>query len=159
MSDKLGQWREILNEVVAKSSSQGTAASGGAVLLEARDAKPHGAKLHYEPEPHKDTLGYWVNPDDWAEWTFTPPRPGVYEVELLVGCGAGSGGSEIEVRVGDQAVKMKVEETGHFQRFVPRRIGSLRISRPGEQTLSVHALAKPGAAVMDLRRVALIATE
>jgi hypothetical protein len=127
----------------------------GAVLLHARNAKVHGSKLRYEAPPHKDTLGFWVNKDDWVEWTFDVPSAGKFDVEVLQACGKGSGGSEVEFAVGKQMLMMKVEETGHFQRFVPRMIGTLTFDAPGRQTLTVRAQTKPGNAVMDLRRVVL----
>ena len=83
------------------------------------------------------------------------PRPGTFDVQLLQGCGRGSGSAEVEVTVGGQTLTMKVEETGHFQRFVPRTIGTIRLAEPGRFTLAVRARSKPGPAVMDLRRVLL----
>jgi hypothetical protein len=49
---------------------------------------------------------------------------------------------------------MKVEATGHFQRFIPRTAGTLTLDA-GKTTLSVRAKSKPGVAVMDLRRLTL----
>jgi hypothetical protein len=127
----------------------------GAIILHAKDAKVHGTKLRYEDPPHKDTLGFWVDKNDWAEWTFDVPAAGTFTVEVLQACGKGSGGSEVEVAVGNQQLTMKVEDTGHFQRFVPRTIGTLTFDSAGPQTLTVRAKTKPGAAVMDLRRITL----
>ena len=45
--------------------------------------------------------------------------PGKFDVEMLVGCGNGSGGSEVEVAVGEQKLNFTVQETGGFQNFVP----------------------------------------
>jgi len=142
-------WRRGMNDALKAKPG------GGAAILHAKDAQVHGEKLRYEPEPHKDTLGYWVEPDDWAEWTFTAPAAGEYAVEILQGCGAGSGGAEVELRIGDQALSFIVEETGHFQRFVPRQVGAFQLSEPGPYTLTVRAKKKPNVAVMDLRRVTL----
>lgn len=142
-------WRRAMNN---ESKAQ---PGSGAIILHARDATVHGEKLLYEKPAHKDTLGYWVNANDWAEWTFTAPTEGIYAVQVLQGCGAGSGGSEVELRVGDSALTFTVEETGHFQRFVPREVGTLRLSGPGPHTLTVRAKSKPNAAVMDLRRITL----
>ena len=131
----------------------------GPVILSAREARIHGEPLRFEPEPHKDTIGYWVNPSDWAEWEFEIPQAGLFDVEILQGCGQGSGGAEIEIACADQTLTTKVDETGHFQRFVPRNIGTLRFADAGPQTLSVRAKSKPGPAVMDLRRITLRAQQ
>ncbi len=171
MGARLKEWRALMNQVVsqkkqppggdsagATSDSALPASIGlgaGATLLHARDAKVHGMKLRYEPQPHKDTLGFWIVKDDWAEWEFESPKAGNFEVQLLQGCGKGSGGAEIEVATAGQTLTMTVEETGHFQRFIPRTIGTVKLDQPGKYTLSVKAKTKPHGAVMDLRRVTL----
>jgi arylsulfatase A len=154
MAAKLESWRALMDAAVTKKAAQADRGAG-AILLHARDAKVHGKKLRYEDAPQKDTLGFWVDKDDWLEWIVYAPHAGTFEVQLLQACGKGSGGAEIEVAVAGQTLKMKVEETGHFQRFVPRTIGTVRLPGPGLCTLSVRARTKPGPAVMDLRRVQL----
>ncbi|MBY0523285.1 MAG: sulfatase-like hydrolase/transferase [Gemmataceae bacterium] len=155
---KLMAWRTLMNDVLPRKDPDQppmVEAGAGAVLLHARDAKVHGTKLRYEPEPHKDTLGFWVQKDDWAEWEFDLPSAGTFEVELLQGCDKGSGGAEVDVTVAGQTLTLKIEETGHFQRFIPRVLGTVKVEKPGRCTLTVKARTKPGAAVMDLRRVML----
>jgi len=149
MAEQQKGWRDLMNEVVRKKPKGGA----GAVVLHPRDAKVHGGKLRFEPQPHKDTLGFWVQKDDWVEWTFEFPSAGVYEVEVLQACGKGSGGSEVDFQVAGKTLAMKVQETGHFQYFVPRTIGTVQVDAPGKATLTVRPRTKPGAAVMDLRRV------
>ncbi len=146
MAEALDAWRKGMNKPGP--------AGGGALILHARDAKVTGQKLQYEAPPQKDTLGFWVNPADFAEWSFEVPNAGTYAVEVLQGCGKGSGGAEVELAFADGSLTFKVEETGHFQRFVPRTIGIVKLEK-GPQTLTVRAKSKPGPAVMDLRRVTL----
>ena len=86
-----------MNEAVKGRSPLVTPAIGDVRLL-ARDAQVHGTKLRYEPEPFKNTLGYWTEAADSAEWTFDAPEAGRYEVEVHQGCGGNNGGSEVEVR-------------------------------------------------------------
>jgi arylsulfatase A-like enzyme len=156
MAPALEPWRRRMDHAVQRRAGKPAAPPGaGAVILEARDAKVHGSKLRYEPEPHKDTLGYWTDAGDWAEWAFDAPAAGDFEVQALVGCGAASGGAEVEIAVAGQTLSFKVEETGHFQRFVPVTLGRIRFEKAGPQALSVRARSKPGPAVMDLRRVVL----
>ncbi|HET6575163.1 MAG TPA: sulfatase-like hydrolase/transferase [Fimbriiglobus sp.] len=130
-------------------------AKDGTVTLHARTADVHGAQLRYEPLPHKSTLGYWTKADDYATWEFELAKPGTFTVEVLQGCGKGSGGSEVEVSVGGSKLTFTVKDTGGFQKFVAREVGTLRIAKPGRHTLTVRALRKPGLAVMDLRQVVL----
>jgi hypothetical protein len=112
--------------------------------------------VRYEPLPHKNTLGFWVRADDWVSWDFRVNQPGTFQIEILQGCGPNSGDSQVDFSVGDQTVQTTVEETGGFQDFVARRIGSLKLDKPGSYTLSVRPRSKPGAAVMDLRQVRLL---
>lgn len=126
------------------------------VVLPAKSATVHGTMLRYEPLPHKETLGFWVKEQDWAEWDFTLREPGRYQVEILQGCGPGSGGSTVEMRLDGQVVGFTVEETRHFQDFKPRVVGEFHLSEPGRKTLQFVPTRKPGVAVMDLRQVRLL---
>ena len=129
--------------------------SDGVLLLHARDVTIHGKTVRYEPQPNKNTIGYWTKLDDWVSWDFVVEKPGSYEVEILQGCGTGSGGSEVDFSVGAQTIKVTVQGTGGFQNFVSRRIGTFKFDHPGKFTLSVAPRSKPGLAVMDLRSVTL----
>lgn len=127
----------------------------GPVLLHAKDAIVVAQNLRYEPEPIKNTLGYWTNPKDGAYWEFTIDKPGMFDVELLQGCGKNSGGSTIEVTIDQNPpLPMVVQDTGHFQNFVPRVIGQVKLEA-GKHRLQVAVKEKKGAAVMDLRQVTL----
>jgi arylsulfatase A-like enzyme len=130
-------------------------AKDGTITLPARTADVHGVQLRYEPLPHKNTLGYWTRTEDWASWEFTVTTPGKFALEILQGCGQGQGGSEVQLSVGDQKLTFTVEDTGHFQNFKPRDVGTLMFARPGRYTLEVRPLKKAAAAVMDLRQVML----
>lgn len=151
-----------LKAVTLRPTSEGTPprqADDGTVTCHARDATIHGVKLQYEPQPHKNTAGYWVHPTDWLSWDVTITRPGAFAVEMLQGCGKGHGGSEVKVHLAGQTLVFTVEDTGHFQNFKPRRIGTVKISRPGTYTLEVRPVNKAAGAVMDLRQVRLLPAE
>ena len=129
------------------------AEADGSFLLHSRRAKVTGKALRFEPKPEKNTLGYWTQVDDWASWSFAVVKPGVYEVEVLQGCGKGSGGAEVEVVVAGQPLRFTVEDTGHFQNFRRRTIGTVSLEKAGVVTLEVRPKTKPGVAVMDLREI------
>jgi arylsulfatase A-like enzyme len=128
----------------------------GTITLEARTAEVHGTQLRYEPLPHKNTLGFWTRPDDWASWEFTVRKPGEFQLNILQGCGKGQGGSVVEFTVADQTLTAIVEDTGHFQNFKERMLGVVKLDKTGRYTLTVKAKRKPGVAVMDLRRTTLV---
>jgi acetyl esterase/lipase len=133
-----------------------TASPGAIVALPAHDSVTHGESLRYEPQPHKNTLGFWTNPDDWCQWFVYVEQPGRYRLEVLQGCGAGQGGSEVVARLGDQQLSLVVEDTGHFQNFKPRDVGMLTVDEPGVYSLELRPRTKAAKAVMDVRQVRLL---
>ena len=125
------------------------------ITLHSRTADVYGSMLRFEPLPHKNTLGFWVKVEDYATFDFIVDKPGNFTVEVLQGCGKGSGGSEVEMSVGDSKFTFIVKDTGGFQAFEARDVGTLNIEKSGRQVLTVKPLKKPGVAVMDLRQVVL----
>jgi arylsulfatase A len=159
LADRLAAWRSSVGaQMPAPNPDYSPNAQGpdGSITLPASTAEVHGVMLRFEPLPHKDTLGYWVRPDDWASWEFDVRKPGDFDVEGLIGCGKGSGGSLVEFRVGDRALRLTVPVTGGFQDFVKQQLGRVSIAREGRHRLEVRAISKPGAAVMDVRQVRLV---
>jgi hypothetical protein len=134
----------------------GPAREDGRIRMHARDAVVHGVTLRYEPEPHKDTIGYWTNASEWVSWNFEITEPGAYSLEILQGCGNGNGGSTVHFAVGGQVLPVTVQDTGGFQNFVARRVGEFTLGKPGQYVLSVKPVHKAGKAVMDLRAVTLM---
>ena len=130
--------------------------ASGEILLRARDAVTHSVMMRYEPATNKNCLGYWTNPKDWAEWEFTVTKPGTFEVEVWQGCGKGHGGSDVSIEVADTKLAFAVEDTGHFQNFVARRIGRVQLTKAEAYSLAVKPLRKQAGAVMDIRQVRLV---
>jgi hypothetical protein len=130
--------------------------SEGLVTLPSSSATTHSVMMRYEPAEIKNCMGYWVNPTDWAEWEFKIQQPGHFAVEVLQGCGKGQGGSDVVVEVGGARFPFVVEDTGHFQNFIPRRLGEVNLERPGTYTLAVKPQRKQAGAIMDIRQVRLV---
>ncbi len=128
----------------------------GEILLRAHDATTHSVMMRYEPATNKNCLGYWVNPADWAGWEFTVLKPGAFDLEVWQGCGNGNGGSDVDVEVGGERLRFVVEETGHFQNFVPRRLGRVTLGTAGKHSLAIKPQRKQASAVMDVRQVRLV---
>lgn len=131
--------------------------AGGVITLSARDAVVHGEKLQFEPLTHKNTVGYWVNPQDFAEWNYSLDTPGEFEVEIMQGCG-GHAGSQVEFEFSEGSVPFVVEETGHFQNFVWRKIGRVVLKEMGTQKVALRCRKLANAAVMDVRQIRLVPT-
>ncbi len=128
----------------------------GEIVLPAHGAVVHGEKLRYEPQPHKNTVGYWQNEDDWCEWKFSSPVNSTYQIYLLQGCGKGQGGSVVRCQIGNHQIEFKVEDTGHFQNFKERLIGEILIESGKDLSVSLIPLNKAKAAVMDVRQLRLV---
>ena len=126
----------------------------GEILLHARYAQPHGELLRFEPQPHKNTIGYWANADDWVEWSFRADPGRTYEVTLRYGCGAGQGGSEIELAFGSQTKPYQVEATGGFQNWREVNLGPIE-GLEGLTKVRVHVKEKAQHAVMDIQQISL----
>ena len=133
-------------------------AADGSITLAAHDGVTHGRLLRYEPQPHKNTVGYWADEKDWCEWSVRVAKPGTYKVLLLQGCGKGQGGSEVKVVAGAASLAYTVEDTGHFQNFVEREAGKLTLEK-GDLRLELRAVKKARGAVMDVRQVKLVPVE
>jgi hypothetical protein len=131
-------------------------AADGSITLAAHNAVCHGRLLRYEPQPHKNTVGYWADEKDWCEWKFKATKGGSFKIILLQGCGKGQGGSAVTVAVAGTTLDYTVEDTGHFQNFVERTAGTVTIDKPGDYTLEIRAAKKAKGAVMDVRQVRLV---
>ena len=145
---------ELFNKTITAQPDK----DSGIILLPAKYAATLGSKLRFEPQPHKNTVGYWSDEHDTAEWTFQSTAAGDYEIDILQGCGKGHGGSQVTLHVADQSLDFVVEETGHFQNFIWRTLGRVTLNAAApKNTMSLKLIpqSKPGGAVMDVRAIRL----
>lgn len=154
---------KLLDPIVPDRGVETIVVDSGAdtVSLPAHFAVTHGEKLRFEPQPHKNTIGYWTVPTDWAAWALEVKAGGTFGVDILQGCGTNQGGSLVEVRISqaDQVIdqiSFEVEETGHFQNFKQRRIGTLSLPDSGKYQLEIRPQKLANKAVMDVREVKLV---
>jgi hypothetical protein len=131
-------------------------AGDGSITLPARHAVVRGEKLQFEPLTHKNTVGYWVNAHDTAEWLLSTSVPGSWSLHVFQGCGDGQGGSRVRFQVGDATLEHVVVETGHFQNFRWHLVGTVEIPAGERHVLEVSCLEKRRDAVMDIRQLRLI---
>lgn len=61
-----------------------------------------------------------------------------------------------EVVFGSTNLGFTVEDTGHFQNFIPRTVGRIQINEPGPHALTIRARDRRHAAVMDVREIRLV---
>lgn len=140
-------------------------AADGSFWLPAHLATTVGEKLRYEPQPHKNTVGYWTGAQDKAQWRFQLDKPGRFNVAVLQGCGQGQGGSLATLTVrplsagspGETSVQeFEVQETGHFQNFQWKQLQVIQLQQAGDYSLEVAPKAIRKNALMDIRAIQLI---
>ena len=75
------------------------ASGDGSLFLPAHSATTTGDKIRYEPQPYKNTVGYWAGLANSASWNLKVEKPGKFNVAILQGCGSGNGGSTAELKL------------------------------------------------------------
>ena len=138
------------------------AQADGSYLLPAHRATVDGEKVRYEPQPYKNTVGYWTGARDQATWNLDVEQPGTFNVAILQGCGKGQGGSQASITMtpegadaSEVALDFEVLETGHFQNFQWRQLGTLQL-QDGKYTLTVSPKEIANKALMDVRAIHLV---
>jgi alpha-L-fucosidase len=132
-----------------------TQAADGSVALPAEEAIIHGNTAKCQPGNGRQNIGYWTNASDWVSWDFTVKTPGKFNVEIAQACIPGDAGSEYTLAVDDQTVEGKVEDTGDWNKFVVRTLGTITLSNAGRYTISVKPTKMPHGAVMNLESITL----
>ncbi len=130
-------------------------AGDGSITLLAKDATTWSEDMRYEQKPGKNCLGFWTDPDDFAEWEFEAVKPGRYQVIVTQGCGDGNAGSEVLVKCGTDEQKFTVQDTGGFQNWKDVTVGVVEIKTPGTQRLVIDPLNKTKTAVLDVQKIVL----
>ncbi len=136
----------------------------GSLYLPAHMATTTGDKIRYEPQPFKNTVGYWAGMQNSASWSLKIAKAGKFNVAILQGCGAGNGGSTAELTLHSAAspdnaaaeLQFEVQDTGHFQNFVWRHLGEINLTEASEYQLRVSPKNIKRGALMDVRAVHLI---
>ena len=125
--------------------------SDGSVVLPAREARLHGNELQYETGEERDNIGFWTNPDDWADWEFKVTRPGRFEVTAEV---AALEKGSLDISVGDSRISGAAAATGDYGKFRVAKLGTLVIASPGKVTLAVRPV-KEGWHALNLKAIRL----
>ena len=125
------------------------------IVLHAKHATVHGRNARYEVGGGKDNIGFWTNAKDWVSWDFELASGSTFLVEIVYACPRGTDGTTYTVALGGKELTGKVEVTGSWTAFVTERLGVLGVNEPGQYTLSVTPVTKPGMAVMNLQSITL----
>ncbi len=142
--------------VVVEPEFVARAESNGRFLLNAGDATLQGS-LQVETRRSRQNIGFWTNAADAPSWKLKAEAAASYAVTLDSACEPGTEGSTIEIQVDGvgSGVTATVPKTASWQDFKALTLdGTLSLAR-GAHTIKVAVRAKPGFAVMNLRRVTL----
>ncbi len=149
----------ILHEIALVPAPEGEQVkqeADGTVLLLAKDATTWSENMRYEPKAEKNCLGYWTDPQDFAEWELKIDKPGKYQV--VVHQGSSTGGSEVVIQFGEQKLKFTVQNTGDFHKHKPLTVGEITVEKAGTYRLAIKPQIKHGGAIMDIGEVVLTPT-
>jgi arylsulfatase A-like enzyme len=157
MAKALDAWRKQAGAIMPTPNAAyrpNPPGKDGVIRVPGSTARVEGAQLRFEPQPHKNTLGFWVRPADFASFEITVEKEGPYLLRVVQGCGKGSGGAKVAFGVAGTTLEYTVEDTGGFQNWATREVGTVNL-KPGRATITVKPLTKPGVAVMDLQEMTL----
>jgi alpha-L-fucosidase len=109
----------------------------GSILLTASEARTHGDQIRYESGHQRDNIGFWLNPEDWADWDIAVRRPGNFELAVDI---AGPAATSIQIVAGTQKVVGKLPATGDYGKFQEVSLGRISIASSGRNTVKLQAV-------------------
>ena len=141
------------------------------VVLNASESFPKRLKFHHGPGYAHDWLTGWDNTDATVAWEIDVAYPGQYEVEIQYLCPEADAGSSVAIRCGNSVVHgmtsggsttnipLPHRVENEHQKYINRRWSTLRLGtlqlEKGERRITVSAVTKPGANVMELKALTL----
>ena len=128
-------------------------AADGTVTLKAEEAEIIGHTLRLEHRDGRANLGVWTDARDHVQWPVTFGRAGTFDVEADYACDPASGGSECVLVLGNQELRATVEPTDGWGDYRTVVVGQIAVPAPGDYTVVVKALSKPGVGVVNLRQI------
>jgi len=141
--------------VVVETLEGSTQYDDGRIGLSALDARVNGSRAKLESQPANHRIGFWTDPGDSVEWTFTATRWGRYEVRLTYAV-AGPPGAGVEVEVAGRRLAGRLASTGSWYRYATLTLGTVLVERAGACTVRVRCTEPVDGAFMNLKAVVLI---
>jgi alpha-L-fucosidase len=111
----------------------------GSISLPASEARLHGDDIQAENLAGHDSIGFWTNPGDWADWEFMVTAPGQFTVSADV---AAPDAASLDLTVGGSHLRADTKATGSYERFRTFKFGSIEIAAPGTVTLAMRPVTE-----------------
>jgi alpha-L-fucosidase len=109
--------------------------------------------LKSEEKGGRSNIGYWDKASDSASWKVNFAKPGVYKVTTAC---ASPDDSEIVLEAAGQKLAGKVTSTGGYETFQPLDLGTIKISKAGEETFKVRPSDQATWKPINLRAIQLV---
>jgi alpha-L-fucosidase len=123
----------------------------GTVSLPAIEARLHGDTVQCESSGPLGNIGYWFNPDDWADWDFKVNTPGKFTITADIATPALTA---FEISVAGQTYRSASPVTDNFNTYQTVTLGVVEIPAAGMITLAVHPV-RDGWHPMNLKAIHL----
>ncbi|MEM1069357.1 MAG: sulfatase-like hydrolase/transferase, partial [Planctomycetota bacterium] len=135
--------------------------------LPARDATPSGSIIRSNRFPNCTFMTDWKNTKDTITWDLEILSESRYEVEMYYACPQSSVGTTLELSLGDQSIRTKIEKAndvpligmnedrfkrveGYVKEWTSMKLGQI-VAKPGRTQLTLRAVDLAGPAVGDMR--------
>jgi hypothetical protein len=148
----LAELQRIMKKGAGKHPHLKIRADGG-FLLSAKSAIVSGKQLRFETA--QNSLGYWRNPNDEAQWILDVAETGKFSIELEFACAPDEQGGEYEFLAGEELTPkaFKVASTGSWTNYENVKLFEFELGK-GQQTIIVRS-KKPSGPLMKLRALHL----
>jgi alpha-L-fucosidase len=114
----------------------------GSIKLYARDADllTHAVepvKAQVEVHDYIENIGFWTQPQDYAQWRVLVKKPGDFAVSAEYAAVSASLGGHFVLTANNQTLCGELQSTGNWDKFQTFPVGTLHVERPGVLTLRV----------------------
>ncbi|MDF1812154.1 MAG: neutral/alkaline non-lysosomal ceramidase N-terminal domain-containing protein [Verrucomicrobiales bacterium] len=126
----------------------------GVIELRTSKCRISGKRLEYMPD--FDSLGWWTDESDRAEWTAVLDRPGRYTVEWDYSVSPEAAGNQWQLIIGGaQALTGEIVSTGSWETFRKAQLGEVALTG-GDNKIVVRSQGKVEKALFDLRALRFV---
>ncbi|MGK0480654.1 MAG: hypothetical protein ACJAQ3_000619 [Planctomycetota bacterium] len=128
-----------------------------AIRLDARSCRSIGSGHAASYDQAKDYLGQWVDASTSLVWDLSYRGDAAFDVYAELAAPLGAAGATWTFSMADQVIHGTTPNTGGWESFERVHLGQIKIKCDGDTQVQLTPLTKPGAGVMNLRAMELVA--
>ena len=129
-------------------------ADDGILILLPATAAVYGKTIKIEKK--YGNFGFWSTLEDRVVWKIEAPKTGKYSVWIYYACAPDSADNELVFEHGGEMLSYRVVSTGSWDDYRGEKIGVLAL-KAGTQEITVRGVGKIRGALLDLKKVELVA--